>query len=59
MAELKRQHRDDAVLCPENWGGYAVTPTQVEFWQGRPSRLHDRIVYRRRDDSWNIVRLSP
>ncbi len=59
MAELKRQYGDNAVPCPKNWGGYAVTPTQVEFWQGRPSRLHDRIVYHAHDDGWDIVRLSP
>ena len=60
MAELKRHYGDDPVPCPENWGGYAVTPSQFEFWQGRPGRLHDRIVFRQRDDEeWNIVRLSP
>ena len=45
---------------PAHWGGYRVAPTWIEFWQGRPSRLHDRIGYRKQDDgSWNIVRLSP
>ncbi len=59
MAELKRHYGDEPVPCPENWGGYAVTPTQFEFWQGRPGRLHDRIVFRQHDDDWSIVRLSP
>jgi pyridoxamine 5'-phosphate oxidase len=45
---------------PTHWGGYRVVPTWIEFWQGRPSRLHDRIGYRREaDGNWRIVRLSP
>lgn len=45
---------------PAHWGGYRVVPTWIEFWQGRPSRLHDRIGYRREaDGNWRIVRLSP
>jgi len=45
---------------PDNWGGYAVTPTRIEFWQGRPSRLHDRILYTLEDGrNWKIVRLAP
>ncbi len=45
---------------PAHWGGYRVVPTALEFWQGRPSRLHDRIVYRLdAADGWKIVRLSP
>ncbi len=45
---------------PAHWGGYRVAPETLEFWQGRPSRLHDRIVYRRGDDGqWERVRLSP
>lgn len=48
------------VARPPHWGGYAVTPTRIEFWQGRPSRLHDRIQYARKDDNlWTIERLSP
>lgn len=44
---------------PPHWGGYAVIPERVEFWQGRPSRLHDRIVFKRSGSGWEIVRLNP
>jgi pyridoxamine 5'-phosphate oxidase len=44
---------------PPHWGGFRVAPDRVEFWQGRPNRLHDRIVYSLTDDSWRIARLSP
>ncbi len=44
---------------PVYWGGYVLRPTRVEFWQGRPSRLHDRLVYEREGDSWKISRLAP
>ena len=44
---------------PPNWGGYLLVPKEVEFWQGRPSRLHDRIRYTNRDGAWQLARLSP
>lgn len=44
---------------PENWGGYAIAPTKIEFWQGRPSRLHDRIVFEKVNGDWLIYRLNP
>jgi pyridoxamine 5'-phosphate oxidase len=48
------------VPCPPNWGGYRLRPERVELWQGRPSRLHDRLVYEREgEDAWTIRRLSP
>jgi pyridoxamine 5'-phosphate oxidase len=47
------------VPCPENWGGYAVKPAEIEFWQGRRSRLHDRLRYRMNDGLWTRERLSP
>ncbi len=49
----------EVVPRPTTWGGYAVTPTTVEFWQGRSSRLHDRFLYRRDGESWTRQRLAP
>lgn len=48
-----------SVPRPAHWGGYLITPTYLEFWQGRPSRLHDRICYQLTDGNWQITRLSP
>jgi pyridoxamine 5'-phosphate oxidase len=45
--------------CPENWGGYVLKPTLVEFWQGRAHRLHDRLQYRLHAGAWNLQRLAP
>lgn len=47
------------VPCPERWGGYAVEPHQIEFWQGRANRLHDRLLYVKEQDEWVIKRLMP
>lgn len=44
---------------PENWGGFYIIPDRIEFWQGRPSRLHDRLVFTRQHDLWKIERLAP
>lgn len=49
----------DEVPVPEEWGGFRVEPDAVEFWQGRPGRMHDRLVYRRAGDSWSAHRLAP
>lgn len=49
----------EAIPRPEHWGGFVVTPISVEFWQGRPSRLHDRIRYTRENQGWKINRLAP
>jgi pyridoxamine 5'-phosphate oxidase len=49
---------DDPPL-PESWGGYVVSPVEIELWEGRPNRLHDRVRYRRADDGWVRERLAP
>lgn len=49
----------EEVPRPPYWGGYLIVPQKIEFWQGRPSRLHDRIVYERAGDDWQIKRLAP
>lgn len=59
LQQLTEQYRDQEIPRPDFWGGYRVIPTQIEFWQGRPSRLHDRLLYRRETDHWAIARLSP
>lgn len=58
VKRLEQEYPDDVPL-PPHWGGYRVTAETVEFWQGRPSRLHDRIVYARSGTVWTIGRLSP
>lgn len=49
----------DEIPRPERWGGFRVSPDAVEFWQGRPDRLHDRLRYRREGDRWMVERLAP
>ncbi len=59
FAELKEKYPEGSVPRPHNWGGYRVAPDHFEFWQGRPSRLHDRILYTRHEHGWVTSRLSP
>lgn len=60
LQELTRQYQDQEIPKPAHWGGYRVIPTAIEFWQGRPSRLHDRLRYRQEpDNQWLIERLAP
>ena len=56
---LKRYPEGSTVPCPEFWGGYALTPDYLEFWQGRQGRLHDRLCYFHDGDGWRLERLSP
>lgn len=58
-AEVAARFGDGPIPCPPNWGGYALQATEIEFWQGRVSRLHDRLRYTRVNDGWKIERLSP
>jgi len=63
---LENMHRtflrnvgDKVIPRPEFWGGYHLTPVMYEFWQGRASRLHDRFLYKKHGESWEIIRLAP
>lgn len=60
-ADLHQQYPEGSTIpCPPHWGGYALDPTEIEFWQGRRSRLHDRLLYKKQPDgSWSRQRLSP
>jgi pyridoxamine 5'-phosphate oxidase len=58
VKEEKSRHGENPPR-PPHWGGYRVIPAQIEFWQGRENRLHDRLLYRRNKDSWTIERLAP
>ena len=59
LDEMKRKFANKEVPLPKFWGGYRVTPSALEFWQGQPDRLHDRFQYLREGDDWRIQRLSP
>jgi pyridoxamine 5'-phosphate oxidase len=58
--EFEKKTGDNTIKRPENWGGYLVKPVIIEFWQGRPSRLHDRIEYSIQENGeWKVARLAP
>jgi pyridoxamine 5'-phosphate oxidase len=59
LKELEKEYENTEVPRPENWGGYLARPYEIEFWQGRPNRLHDRIIYTLEDLDWKISRLAP
>lgn len=57
--KLSVKYPDEQVPRPPHWGGYILKPSVIEFWQGRPSRLHDRILYTQENNAWKIERLAP
>lgn len=59
LAQMKSKFSKGEVPLPDFWGGYKVIPERIEFWQGRSNRLHDRIVFEKNEENWNIKRLSP
>lgn len=60
LQEFHSKYENEEIPRPPHWGGLRVIPTEIEFWQGRPSRLHDRLLYSRLDNgTWKIERLSP
>jgi pyridoxamine 5'-phosphate oxidase len=59
MEAMRERYHNIEIPLPPHWGGYRVKPEQIEFWQGRPNRLHDRFRYLRREEGWQIDRLAP
>jgi pyridoxamine 5'-phosphate oxidase len=59
VEELTSTYKDKTIPKPAHWGGYIVKPTSIEFWQGRTSRLHDRLKYDLVNSKWQINRLAP
>lgn len=59
LSELEAKYPGKGVPLPPYWGGYCVAPVRIEFWQGRPNRLHDRFQYLKRRRGWRLERLSP
>ncbi len=59
VSRLSERHQHDDIPLPPHWGGFVVDPLTIEFWQGRPNRLHDRFLYTRMETGWRCDRLSP
>jgi pyridoxamine 5'-phosphate oxidase len=59
LKQLEKDYRDKLIPLPSDWGGFRLAPEMIEFWQGRPNRLHDRLRYRLLDRRWVIERLAP
>lgn len=59
LKDLEKEYENTEIPRPAHWGGYLAKPYEIEFWQGRPNRLHDRIIYQLEDLDWKISRLAP
>lgn len=59
QSQFEQKFSTEELTRPSHWGGYRLNPFRIEFWQGRPSRLHDRICYTQAEDGWQITRLAP
>ena len=59
LAEMKRKFKEGKVPLPDFWGGFRIIPSSFEFWQGRQSRLHDRLIYEQEGNLWKISRMAP
>jgi len=59
LNQLIQEHGQKPIVRPKHWGGYKLIPDNIEFWQGRDNRLHDRIAYHRQDNTWRHHRLAP
>jgi pyridoxamine 5'-phosphate oxidase len=59
LTQLEKDYQNKLIPLPPDWGGLRLAPEMIEFWQGRPNRLHDRLRYRLQDQQWLIERLSP
>ena len=59
VKEIELRYKGQHIPCPPFWGGFRLIPERIEFWQGRPDRLHDRLCFMREGDGWKMFRLSP
>lgn len=59
FARVQARFGNSAIPCPPFWGGFRIVPSCIEFWQGQPHRLHDRVLYRRKGKIWTVCRLGP